>query len=91
MCGRGLRAFDTVDGPELAAHALRSRLVDELQLIRCPVIVGGGKRFFLDDVRLDLDLIEERRFRRAWSFCATPPATERCAVEDHPGQGRRGQ
>jgi dihydrofolate reductase len=53
----------TVDGPELAAQALQVGLVDELQMIVCPVIVGGGKRFFPDGVRLGLELIEERRFR----------------------------
>ena len=52
----------TVDGPELAAQALRAGLVDEIQMIVCPVIVGGGKRFFPDGVRLDLELVEERRF-----------------------------
>ena len=36
----------TVDGPGLAAQALRAGLVDELQVIVCPVVVGGGKRFF---------------------------------------------
>jgi dihydrofolate reductase len=29
-----------------------------------PVVVGGGKRFFPEGVRLDLDLVEERRFRK---------------------------
>jgi dihydrofolate reductase len=53
----------TVDGPGLAAHALRAGLVDELQMIVCPVVVGGGKRFFPDSVRLDLELVDERRFR----------------------------
>jgi dihydrofolate reductase len=52
----------TVAGPELAAQAIRAGLVDEFQLIICPVIVGGGKRFFPDGVRLDLELVEERRF-----------------------------
>jgi dihydrofolate reductase len=52
----------TVDGPELAAHALRAGLVDELQMIVCPVVVGGGKRFFPSGVRLDVELVEERRF-----------------------------
>lgn len=54
----------TVDGPGLAAHALRAGLVDELQMIVCPVVVGGGKRFFPDGVRLELELLEERRFRK---------------------------
>lgn len=52
-----------VSGPELAAHAIKLGLVDEVQLRICPVIVGGGKRFFPAGVRLDLDLLEERRFR----------------------------
>ena len=52
----------SVDGPELAGQAVRSGLVDEFQMIVCPVIVGGGKRFFPDGVRLDLELLEERRF-----------------------------
>jgi dihydrofolate reductase len=52
----------SVGGPELAAEALGGNLVDEVQLFVTPVIVGGGKRALPDDVRLDLDLIEERRF-----------------------------
>jgi dihydrofolate reductase len=51
-----------VAGPELAGQALRAGLVDELHLLVCPVIVGGGTRFFPDGVRLNLDLLEERRF-----------------------------
>jgi len=32
-------------------------------MIVCPpAVVGGGKRFFPDGVRLDLELLEERRF-----------------------------
>jgi hypothetical protein len=58
-------AYDiTVDGPELAAQAIRAGLVDEFQMIVCPVVVGSGKRFFPDGVRLDLELVEERRFRK---------------------------
>jgi dihydrofolate reductase len=52
----------SVDGPELAAKAIRAGLVDEFQMIVCPAVVGGGKRFFPDGVRLDLELLEERRF-----------------------------
>jgi dihydrofolate reductase len=39
-------------------------LVDEFQMIVCPVVVGSGKRFFPDGARLDLALVEERRFRK---------------------------
>ena len=52
----------TVDGPTLAAHASRAGLVDDFHLIVAPVLVGGGTRFFPDDVRVDLDLVDERRF-----------------------------
>ena len=51
----------SVGGPELAAHAIRAGLVDEYHVFVTPVLVGGGKRSF-PDVRLDLDLLDERRF-----------------------------
>jgi dihydrofolate reductase len=52
----------TVGGPELAAQALRAGLVDEIHLFVTPVVVGGGKQFLPDDLRLELDLLDERRF-----------------------------
>ncbi|SDT38513.1 dihydrofolate reductase family protein [Microlunatus soli] len=52
----------TVDGPTLAAQAIRAGLVDEYQLFVAPAVVGGGRRFFPDDVELDLELVDERRF-----------------------------
>ncbi len=52
----------SIDGPELAAQAIHAGLVDEFQMIICPVIVGGGKRFFPAGARLDLARVEERRF-----------------------------
>jgi dihydrofolate reductase len=52
----------TVAGPHLAAEAIRAGLVDEYQLIVGPAIVGGGNPFFPDDVRVELDLRDERRF-----------------------------
>lgn len=33
-------------------------------MIVCPVVVGSGKRFFPDGVRLNLELVDERRFRK---------------------------
>ena len=57
-----------VAGPELAAQAIRAGLVDELQMRVCPLVIGGGKRYFPAGVRLDLELIEERRFRNGDLF-----------------------
>jgi dihydrofolate reductase len=52
----------TVGGAELAGHALRAGVVDEIQLFLTPVVVGGGKRALPDGVRLALELLDERRF-----------------------------
>ena len=49
-------------GPNLAAHAFKAELVDECHLFVAPVVVGGGKQSLPDDVRLELELLDERRF-----------------------------
>jgi len=51
-----------IGGSELAAHAFKARLVDECQLFITPIIVGGGKQSLPNDVRLKLELLDERRF-----------------------------
>jgi dihydrofolate reductase len=51
-----------VGGPELAAQAFKAGLVDECHLFVAPMVVGGGKRSLPDDVRLRLELLDERRF-----------------------------
>lgn len=52
----------TVGGPHLAAQAIKAGLVNECHLILVPVIVGGGTRALPDDVRVALELLDERRF-----------------------------
>jgi len=52
----------SVGGAELAGHALRAGLVDDLHLFLNPVVVGGGSRALPDDIRLDLELVDEHRF-----------------------------
>ena len=54
----------SVGGPGLAAHAWRAGLVDECHLFIIPVVVGGGTRCLPDDVRVNLHLLDERRFSR---------------------------
>jgi dihydrofolate reductase len=51
-----------VGGAELAAVALRAGLVDEIRLFVFPVLVGGGRSAWGEDVRGRLELREERRF-----------------------------
>lgn len=52
----------SVGGAELAGQAIRAGLVDEYHLFVTPVVVGGGKRALPDGVRLELELLDERRF-----------------------------
>jgi dihydrofolate reductase len=52
----------SVGGPELAAHAIKAGLVDEIQLLLSPIVVGGGTRALPDGVRVELGLADERRF-----------------------------
>jgi dihydrofolate reductase len=52
----------SVGGPGLAARALKAGLMDELYLFLVPVVVGGGTKSLPDHVRLELELLDERRF-----------------------------
>jgi dihydrofolate reductase len=52
----------TVGGPDLAAQAIRAGLVDECHLLINPIVVGGGARALPSNVRLRLELLDERRF-----------------------------
>ena len=52
-----------VGGPGLAAQAFEAGLVDELHLFVAPVVVGGGRKSLPDNVRVRLELLDERRFR----------------------------
>lgn len=51
-----------VGGAALAAEAIRAGLVDELWAYLTPIVVGGGKPWLPDHVRLRLELLDERRF-----------------------------
>ena len=57
-----------VGGPGLAAHAFHAGLVDEVHLFLTPIVVGGGARFFPDDVRVRLELVDTRRFANGMVF-----------------------
>ena len=59
---RSLSGEVSVGGAGLAASAFAHGLIDEIRLLVVPVIVGGGKRALPDGVRLDLRLLDERRF-----------------------------
>jgi dihydrofolate reductase len=52
----------SVGGPGLVAQAIKAGLVDECHLFVTPVVVGGGKPSLPNDIRLELELLDERRF-----------------------------
>lgn len=57
-----------IGGAELAAQAFRAGLIDECHLFVKSIIVGGGKAALPDNVRLELELLEERRFENGEVF-----------------------
>ena len=57
-----------VGGPLLAGNALRAGLVDEIHQLLSPVVVGGGKRLLPDRIRLNLELLDVRRFMNGVVF-----------------------
>jgi dihydrofolate reductase len=52
----------TIGGPDLAAQAFKAGLVDACHLFLAPIVVGGGTQSLPADVRLELELVDERRF-----------------------------
>jgi dihydrofolate reductase len=53
----------SVGGPELAAAAFAAGLVDECHFFLAPVVVGGGTQALPRGQSLELELLDERRFR----------------------------
>ena len=51
-----------VGGPNLASQALAAGLVDELHLFVWPVVLGGRNPALPTDTRIDLELLDVRRF-----------------------------
>jgi dihydrofolate reductase len=64
-----------IGGPELAAQAIKAGLVDDYQLFVVPVVVGAGTRALPHDGRLDLELVDERRFGNGTVFLRYRPRT----------------
>jgi dihydrofolate reductase len=57
-----------IGGPTLAGQAIAAGLVDEVQFLVYPVLVGGGLRAWPAGVRRDLRLVEARRFENEATF-----------------------
>ena len=58
----------SVGGAALAGQAIAAGLVDEIQLLLTPFLVGGGKPALPGDVRMRLELLDEQRFAGGMVF-----------------------
>lgn len=65
----------SVGGSNLAAQAIDAGLVDEYQFFVAPVAIGGGTRSLPDGIRLNLELVDERRFGNGMVYLAYRRAT----------------
>jgi dihydrofolate reductase len=81
---RQLKLSSTSDiaiaGGELAGQAIGAGLMDECHLFLCPIVVGGGKAALTGNVRTDLELLDEHRFKNGvvhLHYRTTAPDTER--------------
>lgn len=53
----------TIGGADLAGQAMKAGLIDECHLLLHPVVLGAGKRAFLDNYYTRFDLLSGHRFR----------------------------
>jgi dihydrofolate reductase len=67
MKARAARGI-SVGGPDLAAQAIKAGLVDEWHLFVTPIVAGGGKQSLPNNVRLKLELLDERRFGNGMAY-----------------------
>ncbi|WP_119065246.1 dihydrofolate reductase family protein [Aggregatilinea lenta] len=58
----------SVDGANLAAQVIRAGLVDEYELLVVPFMLGGGTQVLPDNVRINLELLDERRIGNGWVY-----------------------
>jgi dihydrofolate reductase len=52
----------SIGGPELAKQAFAAGLIDEVHMFLNPVVIGAGNAALPADQRIDLELLDERRF-----------------------------
>lgn len=58
----------SIGGAELAGLALRAGLVDDVNLMLVPILVGGGKPALPTGITEKLELVDERRFESGFVY-----------------------
>ncbi len=69
-----------VGGADLAATLTAHQFIDEYHLFVYPVALGGGKPFFADHTRVNLELLETRTFSNRVVLPPLPPCVEAVAL-----------
>jgi dihydrofolate reductase len=57
--------FD-IGGPHLAAEAIKAGIVDEYHQIIVPIIIGSGNHWLPKEVKVELELVDERKFENGF-------------------------
>ena len=57
-----------IGGGRLASAAARAGILDEVHVVVATAVVGGGIRFLDEGLRLDLELMDERRFGNGFVY-----------------------
>ena len=57
-----------ISGRDLTIASLNFGLLDRIDLMTVPVILGGGESFFEEIPRIELKLLETRNFSKGWIF-----------------------
>jgi dihydrofolate reductase len=58
----------TISGPTLAAEAFKSNLADVCHFFIAPILVGDGTSAFPRGLRLQLTILDERRFNNGMVY-----------------------
>ena len=59
-----------IGGGALASVAARAGILDEVHVVIATAVVGGGTRLLDEGLRLDLELMDERRFANGFVYLA---------------------
>jgi dihydrofolate reductase len=57
--------FD-IGGPHLAAEAIKAGIVDEYHQIIVPIVIGSGNHWLPKDVKVELELVDTRKFENGF-------------------------
>jgi dihydrofolate reductase len=57
-----------IGGPHIAAEAIKAGLVDEYHQLIAPVVIGAGTAWLPDNVHINLELVDQKRFSNGFIY-----------------------